>query len=113
MGRLLYGPAETQFAIDDRTLEHLRMVILNKFRRNEPFALQLHDPEAEGSGRDVIWLHPAIPVRFRFDAERAPALDRAWVESLILASYDAGGLRLTSEPAPESLAKLSHLSAAR
>lgn len=109
MGLLLYGPSEVEFAIDDRTLEHLRMVILNKFRRNEPFALLVPG----GTGRDVIWLHPAIPVRFRFEADQAPTLDRTWVEALILASYDAGGLRLIPQPAAGSLGNVSPLSAAR
>lgn len=45
------------FDIEDRMLWHLRLVIMNKFRRGESFMLQLPDGN---EGQRSLWLHPSV-----------------------------------------------------
>ncbi len=94
MGSLVYGSAETRVTIDDRTLAHLKVVIVTKFRRNEAFLLSWTVPANEGSGRASLWLHPSIPLRFDFEDGRRPRLNRAWLEEMTLASMSTLGLEL-------------------
>ncbi len=44
-----------RFDIDDRLLAHLRIVIMNKLRRNEGFMLQV--PVNEGVRQASLWIH--------------------------------------------------------
>ena len=39
MGKLIYNSSTREIEIDDRTLAHLRVAILNKLRRSESFAM--------------------------------------------------------------------------
>ena len=98
MGFLLYGRPAEEIEIEDRTLAHIKIVILAKLRRNESFAFSFeHDPSDDG-GRSTIWLNPAIPLRFKFEEERQPVLDRRWLELLVVAANSVDGLRLIPEP---------------
>lgn len=83
--------------IDDRTLAHLRIVVMNKLRRSEPFMFELdmHD----GSGHRSFWVHPAVSLQFRFYNNRHPATNRAWVDALMAATSRPEGLTLLPEPA--------------
>lgn len=98
MGKLVYGAALREFDIDDRTLAHLRVAILNKLRRSESFAFTWEHGVDRGSGRTTIWLNESIPVQFVFSGNRAPKLNRLWIEQLLLSANSAAGLQHVPEP---------------
>ncbi len=97
MGKLTYDSTMV-VNFDDRVLAHLQVVIGAKLRRGESFQLSWVTDQAEGSGRNVIWLDPGIPLGFKYDTARAPVLNRAWIEALMATAHSAGGLRLVPEP---------------
>ena len=66
MGRLIYRD-RASFDIDDRILAHLRIVIMNKLRRNEGFMLQL--PVNEGVRQSSIWV---LDLYLGSDCEASP-----------------------------------------
>lgn len=92
------------FEIDDRALAHLHVVLTNKLRRGEPFFLHL--PASSGTagsgGVRSLWVHPALAIVLHYYGSRTPALNRLWIEQLMVASSGPNGLTLTAEPAPES-----------
>ncbi|WP_327437440.1 DUF7882 family protein [Rathayibacter sp. VKM Ac-2754] len=97
LGRLIYDSTlEADF--DDRLLAHLQVVIGAKLGRNEAFYFSWRDSTASGSGRTSLWLHPAIPLRFKFHGSRAPTINAEWVRRLLQDSYTASGLRISEEP---------------
>lgn len=98
MGKLIYNSSNRELDIDDRTLAHLRVAILNKLRRGESFSLTWEHGIQNGSGRTTIWLHPSIPLQFVFSGNRAPQLNRVWVEQMLQAAASTAGLRHVPEP---------------
>lgn len=99
MGTLHYGSPATEFAIDDRTLAHLELVILAKFRRRESMALALTDEETQR--RQVIWLSTSSTLRFEYEAAM-PEINKVWLQELVDAANSPGGLRLLPEPTPSA-----------
>jgi len=95
MGMLTYDGIELEF--DDRVLAHLHVVIVQKLRRGESFCFTWRDDLAVGGGRSSLWLHPSIPLHFKFFGSRSPSLNRAWVATLTLSSNSSQGLVLTPE----------------
>lgn len=93
MGTLYYGDTEP-IPFDDRTLAHLRAVILNKLDLTESMVFTW----AGGGKRHSLWLHPAVALRFDFDSEEPPELNVAWIEALRSLANSPGGLRLVPEP---------------
>jgi len=98
MGRLIYNSSHRELEIDDRTLAHLRVAILNKLRRSESFAFTWEHGVENGSGRTTMWLHESIPLQFVFSGNRTPKLNRLWIEQLLLQANSTGGLQWTPEP---------------
>jgi hypothetical protein len=98
MGKLTYGSAVLVIDFDDRLLAHLQMVIATKLRRGESFAFSWRDDAAVGDGRTTIWLHPALPLVFKYSGSRQPAINRAWVEALLQAANSSAGLHVVPEP---------------
>ena len=97
MGTLVYDARALDLQIDDRTLAHLRVVFMTKLRRGESFMLEV--PIAEGSaGRRSLWIHPAVPLVFHFHSSRSVALNRAWLDDLLLSASGPDGLKLLPEP---------------
>lgn len=94
MGTLTYGSAVVDF--DDRLLAHLQIVIVNKLRRHESFAMSWRDSAEVGDGRSTIWLDPSIPLYFKFDGSRIPSIDRDWLERLAESASSSSGLIVTS-----------------
>jgi hypothetical protein len=96
VGRFIYTAAGFSVDFDDRTLAHLRLVIMNKLRRGESFMfnVELND----GSGRRSCWMHPAVPVHFHFFGTRRPALNRAWLSDLMASANGPNGLDVVPEP---------------
>lgn len=104
MGFLLYGLPAEAIEIDDRTLAHMKIVMLAKLRRDESFAFSFEYDLSNGSGRSTVWIHPTIPLQFKFLGSRQPVINRAWLEVLIVAANSVDGLRILPEPeeaAPE------------
>lgn len=84
MGRLVHQDRYV-FDIEDRMLSHLRIVIMNKLRRQEPFMLQAPHPD---QGTLSIWLHPGTPIVLQFYGSRPPSIDTALIEQMM---HDASG----------------------
>jgi hypothetical protein len=97
VGRLTYDSIH-HVDLDDRTLAHVQLVIAAKLRRNEAFFMSWHDDSSVGGGRTAVWMHPNIPVGFKFYGGRPPAINRAWVEALMDAANSGSGLRIIPEP---------------
>lgn len=97
MGKMFYNSnMGTDF--DDRLLVHLQIVIGAKLRRNESFFFSWNDDQSVGHGRSVIWLHPAVPIRFKFVGSRMPTINRLWLAQLSEAANSGGGLIVLAEP---------------
>lgn len=95
MGLFIYDNADPPIRIDDRTLWHLKTVILTKLRRDESFSVSWAHPDDEGS--TTVWLHPTIPLRFVFDSAHPPELNRQWLVELNGSTVEHGGITLTPE----------------
>ncbi|MDU0328471.1 ATP-dependent DNA ligase [Microbacterium sp. KSW2-21] len=77
--------------IEDRLLAHLRLVIMNKFRRGESFTMTIPHPN---HGNLSLWLHPASPLLMQFYGGRQPTIDRALIEQLMAHASSPDGLTL-------------------
>lgn len=97
MGTLTYD-SSLAADFDDRTLAHLQIVIGAKLRRNESFYFSWKDDTAIGNGRSVIWLHPGIPLSFKFFGGRPPAINRQWIDELMIHANSPAGLQISPEP---------------
>ncbi|MCX7522858.1 ATP-dependent DNA ligase [Microbacterium sp. STN6] len=95
MGTLTYDGTTIEF--DDRMLTHLQIVIVNKLRRNESFAMSWRDSIMVGDGRSSIWISPFIPLYFRFNGSRVPEINRDWIETLSSSAQSSTGLIVTDE----------------
>lgn len=98
MGKMIYGAPMWSVDFDDRVLAHLRVVILAKLRRGESFSFGWQFDTSRGSGRGSVWMHPAIPLGFEFFGGREPALNREWIEALMLSANSPQGLAVVPEP---------------
>jgi hypothetical protein len=98
MGHLNYGDHSASVEIEDRALTHLQFVIIGKLRRQESFTFSWIEPPATGSGRNSIWLHPWVTLRFKFAGNRTPSLNTVWIAQLTDLANSPGGLRCTTEP---------------
>ncbi|WP_130176876.1 ATP-dependent DNA ligase [Cryobacterium sp. SO1] len=96
MGKLVYNSVVVDF--DDRALVHLQIVIGSKLRRGESFFLSWHEPPTGGSGRASLWLHPSIPLHFKYVEGEAPSINRAWIDALTASANSGQGLVLSTEP---------------
>ena len=96
MGTLTYD-SKLSADFDDRTLAHLQIVVGAKLRRNEAFYFSWKDDASIGNGRTVIWMHPTIPVSFKFFGSRPPAINREWIDELMLLANTPSGLYLVPE----------------
>jgi hypothetical protein len=96
MGTLLYGPERVAFEFDDELLAHLEALLSAKLRRNEAFFLNWTLPREQGSGRICLWLHPSVPLMFRYKrGTKKPQLSAQLVQSLAAASASSAGLDLS------------------
>jgi hypothetical protein len=106
MGSLSYNGTYTA-EFDDRVLAHLQLVIGAKLRRGESFHFTWSNDRSPSSGRASIWLHPTIPIVYRYDGTRPPAINRAWLDDLMTSANSVAGLQLvpeTKEPAKGGIA---------
>ncbi len=93
MGFLHYGESRS-FAFDDRSLTHLRTVILGKLNLQESLVFTW----LEEGRQQTLWLHPTIPLHFEFESAATPELNPEWVEQLLSLANSPAGLRLIEEP---------------
>ena len=93
MGTMTYVGVVVEF--DDRTLTHLQVVIVQKFRRGESFPLSWIDSPSIGDGRSAMWLTPMEPIFFKFDGSRVPSIDQAWIDRLSRSAESPRGLVVT------------------
>ncbi|WP_375386594.1 ATP-dependent DNA ligase [uncultured Microbacterium sp.] len=105
MGRFIYDTMANSVDIDDRTLAHLRIVVMNKLRRSEPFMFDVEI--GDGSGRRSFWVHPSVPLQFHFFGSRNPRINRAWIEDLMQVASGPNGLSITPEPAEAGEAEVA------
>ncbi len=96
MGQFLYDRGRA-IDVDDRTLAHLQVVVVNKLRRQEHFAITLNDDDQTLS----MWVGPQTPMQFVYSGNRRPLLNRLWLEQLADAANSTSGLVLLPEPAYE------------
>ncbi|MDQ4215589.1 hypothetical protein [Microbacterium capsulatum] len=97
MGLIYYGAGSDPIRIEDRTLAHLKVVIATKLRRNESFTLSWRHEEGQERGRETLWLHPSIPLRFVFDEPEPPELSGEWLRALAGSANSTGGIQLLPE----------------
>jgi hypothetical protein len=95
MGYILYDG--TTIGFDDRTLTHVQIVIINKFKKQESFLMSWKDDRAVGDGRGSCWLSPTIPIYFKFHGGRVPAIDTDWLLVLGKSAESSTGLVVTDE----------------
>jgi hypothetical protein len=97
VGTLHYGSEE--FSFEDQLLAHLQVVITLKLRRGEPFFLSWATDILHGSGRHAVWLSTPTPIHIEYSGNRAPGINRDWIESLVVAANSSSGLVVTKEGA--------------
>jgi hypothetical protein len=123
LGKLTYGSEPATLVIDDRTLWHLKIVILDKLRRNESMTLtwttprgdlggsdlngvNRHETDRGGGVMDCVWLNAAVPLHFTFDDSEEIPLNWVWIEALVRAANSPTGLQILPEipakPKPRS-----------
>jgi hypothetical protein len=112
MGYLVFGTPQESVRMDDRVLAHLKVVMLTKLRRHEGFPFTFDFDPSSGSGRATVWLNPSSHVQFRFEGSRQPAINKSWLELMMLTANETDGLRLVEEPsetwtAPTAIGTLS------
>ena len=93
MGTLHYGTGHS-IGMDDQLLAHLKMVVVTKLRRNESFTLSWTHSQDPLQGRNTIWLHPSIPLRFVFSSPDPARLSPEWLEQMSASSHSTGGLMI-------------------
>lgn len=96
MGKLIYA-GDREVEIEDRTLAHMKIVMLSKLRRDESFAFNWPHSVDSGSGRSTVWIHPSVALEFRFHGNRSPELNREWVEKLLASANSPEGLKMIPE----------------
>lgn len=93
MGLLIYDRCDP-IEMEDRTLAHLQVVIVDKLRRGEHFAMTLQN----GRRTLTCWLSPRTPIEFVYHGNRHPTLNHAWLELLAGEAGVTGVLSLFPEP---------------
>lgn len=98
MGKLVYAESELVIGFEDRSLTHIQIVIGELLRKERGFYFSWKDDPAVGDGRSSIWVHPAIPLYFKFDGGRIPAINRDWLAALRETAQSGTGLIFVAEP---------------
>ena len=98
MGSLIYGHPSIDIKLEDRVLAHLQLVFSDKLRRNEGFHFSWADHELNGGGRNIVWVHPAMPLYFRYAGSRVPSLNQNWLGDMSRDINSNAGLILRDEP---------------
>ncbi|MET1043196.1 MAG: hypothetical protein ABWX59_03615 [Microbacteriaceae bacterium] len=94
MGTLSYNRVDIEF--DDRTLNHLQVVMVQKLRQNESFIFSWRN--ADTGRRRSVWMHPTIPLYFEYSDSQPPTMSREWIAELTQSANDTQGLIALGEP---------------
>lgn len=94
MGTMVHGSIAVDF--EDRLLAHLQIVIVQRFRRNEPLVMSWLDSLAIGDGRSSLWMTPTLPVYFKFAGSKVPTIDPQWLNRLSESAASSTGLLVQS-----------------
>jgi hypothetical protein len=70
---------------------------VQKLRRGESFLFSWRNAVEVGDGRSSAWMHPAIPLYFKFTGGHAPSLNPEWIAQLTRSANSSQGLIATSE----------------
>ncbi len=108
MGKFTYENS-SRVEIDDRQLAHLQIVFENKLRRREGFFFTWKNDQSIESGRRSVWVSPFAALEFTYHGVRLPAVNRAWLEALMLTANSPTGLYLVPEPAEQSAVRREDL----
>lgn len=101
MGRLRYDGTSEPILVEDTLLAHLKIIIGTKLRRQESFMMTWR-PAGDGPDRRAtVWIHPAIPLQFGFDAADAPQIDPQRIAELMHSLNATGELSLDHLIDPE------------
>jgi hypothetical protein len=105
-GRTLIGTfhydSTLKVDFEDRVLAHIQIVAGAKLRRGESFYFSWRDDETVGNGRTTVWLHPALPLVYKYFGSKMPRINPAWIQTLTESANSSGGLQLVPEPDPAS-----------
>lgn len=93
MGTIIYD-ADSLAEVEDRTMAHLQVVIINKLRRQESFCFSIENMDRLTS----VWVNPTTPLAFVYSGNRQPTLNKFWIEMLADTANQTGGLRVIPEP---------------
>lgn len=91
MGHLYYGTSSEPIRVPDRLLSHLKVVVATKLRRSESFTLSWTHVDG-APGRSTLWLQPAIPLRFVFDAAEPEQLNAQTLKDMADMANSSAGL---------------------
>jgi hypothetical protein len=92
MGQIHYPGRDDPIRVNDRALAHLKVVITTRMRRHEAFCLSWNG--SSGEGTETIWIAPEQPLRYEFDDTEPHDLDPRWLERLVAAANQTGGVRI-------------------
>jgi hypothetical protein len=95
MGTITYDGTVVEF--DDRTLMHLQIVIVHRFRTGQPLLMSWLDPQLIGDGRSSLWLTPTAPLHFKFSGSRPAVIDHPWLDLLTKSAESGAGLVVCDE----------------
>lgn len=93
--------------LDDRTLAHVKSVVVTKLRRQESFTLSCIESSGEQSRRISLWIHPSIPLEFEFQETDRPELNLAWLNALMVSTNGSGELWVEPEPDVDTAASVA------
>jgi hypothetical protein len=83
--------------LDDRTLTHLEIVIVNKLRKGDGFLMSWKDSPEVGDGRSAVWMHQYMLLHFKFEGSRVPQINTEWLAQLAASADSSRGLIVTAE----------------
>ena len=93
MGVFVYDESRA-IHLDDRVLAHLQIVVIDKLRRREAFALNLRSDGV----MVTMWLTSFSALQFIYEGNRQPRINWPWVELLAGEASLRGTLELLPEP---------------
>ncbi|MGZ0712418.1 DUF7882 family protein (plasmid) [Coraliomargarita sp. W4R53] len=108
MGALFYGNDVDPISIPDHVLSHIKVLFASKLRRSESFSFTWKHAPDQPSGRSTIWVHPAIPLRFVFEAEEAGRLDTDLLQALAKRANSSTGLAIDFEEFSSGVPNVLH-----
>ncbi len=88
---------------DNSTLAYINAVADSLFRDGKGFHLALFGTKDNGDpARNIIWMHPSIPVQYRYDSTDIVQLNGEMFEVYLDSAKLPGGVSIGGEPLPYS-----------